>query len=107
MTVIANEIMKKVRLVFLLRRLAAPVVFLVAASAVVASTVSVSHVIANMPSFVDIPAVMRFVAAAFAHTDVVVKSALVAGTLFLVLVLKGLVDSLRLGSSLSALQRIH
>ena len=95
-----NEIMRKVRRVFLLRRLAAPFAFLVAATAVVASTVSVSHVIANMPAIVDIPAVMHFLVAAFAHTDIVVKSALVAGTLFLLMTLKGVVDSLRLAASL-------
>ncbi|HEU5114334.1 MAG TPA: hypothetical protein VFT82_01050 [Candidatus Paceibacterota bacterium] len=95
-----NQIMKKVRMIFLMRRLAAPFVFLVAASVVVASTVSVSHVIANMPALLDIPAVMRFFAAAFAHTDVVVKCALVAGTLFLVVTLKGVVDSFKFSASL-------
>jgi len=84
----------------MLRRLAAPFVFLVATSAVIGSTVSVSHVIANMPAVVDIPAVMRFFAAAFAHTDVVVKSALVAGLVFLLFTLKGVVDSLRYTHSL-------
>lgn len=102
-----NHIMKKVRTIYLMRRLAAPFVFLVAATAVVVSTVSVSHVIANMPAIIDIPAVARFFAAAFAHTDIVVKSALVAGTLFLVMTLKGLIDSIRLSSQLSAsLQRV-
>jgi hypothetical protein len=98
MTAIANEVMKKVRKVFLVRKLVAPFAFLVAASAVIASTVSVSHVIANMPSFVDVPAVAQFIAAAFAHADVVVKSALVAGSLFLLMTLKGVVDSRRIAS---------
>ena len=100
MTILANEIMKKVRRIFLLRRLAAPGAFLVIAAAVVGSTVSVSHVIANMPTLADVGAVMQFMVAAFAHTDVVVKSALVAGVVFLVLTLKGLVESVRLSSGL-------
>ncbi len=98
--------MKKVRTIFLLRRLAAPFVFLVAAVAIVGSTVSVSHVIANMPAIVDIPAVMRFFAAAFAHTDIVVKSALVAGTVFLIMTLKGAIDSVRLAGAHASLQRV-
>ncbi|HVT75226.1 MAG TPA: hypothetical protein VHD69_02340 [Candidatus Paceibacterota bacterium] len=95
-----ENVMVKVRKVFLIRRLAAPFVFLVAASAVVASTVSVSHVLANMPAALDIPAVARFLVAAFAHTDVLVKSALVAGTLFLLMTLKGAIDGIRLSASL-------
>jgi len=98
MTLLANQVMAKVRTVFLLRRLAAPFAFLIIAAAVVGSTVSIGHVISNMPNFVDIPAVAAFLARAFAHTDVVVKSALVAGTLFLLLTLKGMVDGLRLAS---------
>ncbi|MDE1875130.1 MAG: hypothetical protein KGI79_01560 [Patescibacteria group bacterium] len=93
--------MKKVRTIFLMRKLAAPFVFLVVAAGVVASTVSIPHVIANMPAVADIPAVARFYAAAFAHTDVVVKSALVAGILFLLWALKGLVESLRFSAELA------
>lgn len=92
--------MIKVRRIFLIRKLAAPFVFLVAAAVVVGSTVSVSHVLANMPAALDIPAVMRFFAAAFAHADVIVKSALVAGTLFLLMILKGAIDSIRFVGSL-------
>ncbi len=100
MTILMNEVMTRVRRIFLLRRLALPSVFALVAVAVIASTVSVSHVIANMPAFIDIPAVAAFLARAFAHTDVVVKSALVAGTLFLLLTLKGIVDGIRLSSVL-------
>ncbi len=98
---LANQVMAKVRTIFLLRRLVMPCAFLVIAAAVVGSTVSISHVIANMPalsSLVDIPAVAAFFARAFAHADVVVKSALVAGTLFLLLTLKGMVDGIRLAT---------
>ncbi|MBX4209225.1 hypothetical protein KW799_00795 [Candidatus Parcubacteria bacterium] len=98
--------MKKVRTIFFIRRLAAPFAFLIAASAVIASTVSISHVIANMPAVVDIPAVMRFFAAAFAHADVIVKSALVAGTLFLLMTLKGAIESFRLSRVSASFQRI-
>ena len=49
-----------------------------------------------MPDLLNIQAVARFFAAAFAHTDIVIKSALVAGLVFLVLTLKGLIDSRRL-----------
>ncbi|HEU0081021.1 MAG TPA: hypothetical protein VFQ72_03285 [Candidatus Paceibacterota bacterium] len=100
MTLIMDRVMAKVRTIFLLRRLAVPAIFLVVACAVVGSTVSVSNVIANMPSLVDIPAIAGFYARAFAHADVVVKSALVAGTLFLLLTLKGVVDSVRLSTAL-------
>lgn len=107
MTLLAREIMKKVRIVFLLRRLAAPFIFFVIATALIVSTVSVSHVIANMPTVFDIQAVVAFFAAAFAHTDVVVKCALVAGLVFLVLTLKGIVESMRLSATLEAsLQKI-
>jgi hypothetical protein len=96
MTLTIN-VMKKVRTIFLLRRIAAPFVFLVAASGVVASTVSISNVISNMPVS-DIRAVAKFFAAAFAHADVVVKCALVAGLVLLVITLKRLVESVRFAS---------
>ena len=100
MTAIKNEVMKRVRKVFLLRRIAAPFVFLVAAAIVVASTVSVSHVIANMPTLADIQAVASFLAAAFAHADVVVKCALVAGLASLIVTLKGAIESFRISGFL-------
>ncbi|MEN9622117.1 MAG: hypothetical protein RLZZ67_551 [Candidatus Parcubacteria bacterium] len=95
MTVITNSIMKKVRVIFLMRRLVTPFAFLSAAVVVLVSTVSVSHVIQNMPTLIDVHAVVKFFALAFAHTDVVVKSALVAGTLFLGFTFKGLIESIR------------
>jgi hypothetical protein len=98
MTLLANEVMKKVRTVFLLRRLAAPFVVCAAALAIVASTVSVGNVIANMPDLFDIQAVLKFFVAAFAHTDIVIKCALVAGLAFFMVTLKGLVESVRLSS---------
>ncbi|MEK7163112.1 MAG: hypothetical protein AAB775_00150 [Patescibacteria group bacterium] len=91
-----NEIMKKVRTIFLLRRLALPSVVFVASISIVISTVSVSQVIANMPEIVDIKSVTQFFVAAFAHTDIVIKSALVAGLVFLALTLKGALESRRL-----------
>lgn len=106
MTVIANEIMKRVQTIFLVRKLVTPFVFLVAAAAVVVSTVSISHVFANMPSFNDIPAAATFFAAAFAHTDVVVKCALVAGMLFLAMTLKGAIESLRFSGMLRVTERV-
>jgi hypothetical protein len=98
MTVLANNIMKRVRMIFLMRRLVTPFAFLSAAVVILVSTVSVSHVVQNMPTLVDVQAVVKFFALAFAHTDVVVKSALVAGTLFLGFTLKGLFESLRMSS---------
>lgn len=88
--------MKKVRTVFLMRRLVAPFAIFAVAAAVVASTVSVSHVIANMPTAADMQAFLRFFASAFAHTDIIVKSALVAGIAFLGITLKGLLDTSRI-----------
>lgn len=90
--------MKKVRRIFLLRRIAAPFVVFLAASAIIASTVSVGNVIANMPDLFDVQAVAKFFVAAFAHTDVVIQCALVAGLAFLVMTLRGFVESFRLSS---------
>ncbi len=109
MTILVEQVMKKVRTIFLLRRLVLPCLFSIAAALVVASTVSISHVIANMPSFsptlADISAFAQFFAGAFAHTDVVVKCALVAGTLFLLMTLKGIVDSFRLVGYSASMQK--
>jgi hypothetical protein len=92
--------MHKVRIIFLLRRFAAPFVVFAASLAIVASTVSISNVISNMPALFDIQAVITFLAYAFAHTDIVIKSALVAGTIFLGLTMKGALDAIRLSSVL-------
>ena len=100
MTLIANKVMNKVRTVFLLRRLAAPFVVFIAVSSIIVSTVSVSNVLANMPDLFDIQAVAQFFVAAFAHTDIAIKSALVAGLIFFGMTLKGAVESLRLSASL-------
>jgi hypothetical protein len=91
-----NEIMKKVRTIFLLRKLAAPFTVFAASIVIVISTVSVSHVIANMPEILDIQAVIKFFVTAFAHTDIVIKSALVAGLVFMILTLKGVIESRRI-----------
>lgn len=99
MTIITDNIMKKVRIIFLMRRLVTPFVFFTAACVVFVSTVSISHVIQNMPALVDIQAILKFFAASFVHTDVIVKSALVAGTVFLCITLKGIVESFRTSNS--------
>ena len=99
MTIIADNIMKKVRMIFLVRRLVTPFAFFAAAFVVLVSTVSISHVIQNMPAIVDIQAVLKFFAASFVHTDVIVKSALVAGTIFLSFTLKGIFESFRISKS--------
>lgn len=91
--------MKKVRAIFLLRKTLAPFLFLVGVAVLIASTVSVSNVISNMPVVYDISALTKFFVAAIAHTDIIVKSALVAGLAMLLLVLKGLIDSIRLSSA--------
>ncbi|HEY0908083.1 MAG TPA: hypothetical protein VGE35_01910 [Candidatus Paceibacterota bacterium] len=93
--------MRKVRTIFLMRRLVAPFAFLAVAVAVIVSTVSVSHVIENMPTIADFQATFNFFASAFAHTDVIVKSALVAGLVFLLVTLKGIADSVRLNAVLA------
>lgn len=98
MTVITNNVMKKVRIIFLMRRLLLPLTFFTVAIVTILSTVSISHVIENMPVIVNMEAVIRFFVFAFAHTEIVVKSALVAGTVFLGFTLKGLIDSIRLSS---------
>lgn len=100
MTLLANDVMKKVRTIFFLRRIAAPFAVFAAALAIVASMVSVGNVIANMPNLLDIRAVTSFFVAAFAHTDIVIKCALVAGLTFFLMTLRGLFEGARLSSSL-------
>ncbi len=96
MTVLADNIMKKVRTIFLMRRLVTPFAFFSAALVVLVSTVSVSHVIDNMPTIFEVGAVFRFFALAFAHTDLIVKSVLVAGTVSLLVTFKGALESVRI-----------
>jgi hypothetical protein len=95
MAIVLNEVMKRVDRIFLIRRLAAPLAFLLAATAVVCSTVSVSHVIANMPAVFNVGAVVTFFAAAFAHTQSAVQIALVAGIAFLLWTVRGIIESAR------------
>ncbi|MDO8579665.1 MAG: hypothetical protein Q7R72_02215 [bacterium] len=97
---LTQKIMKKVRTIFILRRLALPSAVFVMSVAIIVSTVSVSNVIANMPDLFNIQAVIRFFVTAFAHTDIVIKSALVAGLVFLALTLKGAMESKRLSMRL-------
>jgi hypothetical protein len=99
MTYIMNEAMKRVRRIYVLRRLAAPFVVCLCSVAVIASTVSVASVLRNMPDLFDIQAVARFLLAAFAHTDIVIKSALVAGIAFLIMTLKRAFETMRYSSS--------
>ncbi|MEK7607459.1 MAG: hypothetical protein AAB484_00840 [Patescibacteria group bacterium] len=94
--ILASKVMKKVRTIFFLRRFVTPFVVLMTSTVIIVSTVSVSNVIANMPDLFNIQAVVKFFSAAFAHADIVIKSALVAGLVFLVLTLKGAIESRRL-----------
>ncbi|HEY9480989.1 MAG TPA: hypothetical protein VIR98_02025 [Candidatus Paceibacterota bacterium] len=96
MAIVMNEVMKRVNRIFLLRRAAVPLVFLLAAVVMVLSTVSVSHVIANMPAVFDLKAVVAFFASAFAHTQMIVQLALVAGSAFLLWTIKGLIEFVRI-----------
>jgi hypothetical protein len=100
MAIVLHDVMNKVERIYFLRKFAAPLAFFLTATAVLLSTVSVSHVIANMPAFIDLRAVVQFFAAAFAHTHAVVQFALVAGIAFLLWTLKGLVDSVRFTASM-------
>jgi hypothetical protein len=95
---LAIAVMKKVRMIFILRRLFAPFVVFAAATAIVVSTVSVGNVLHNMPDLFDIQAVVKFFVAAFAHTETLIKSALVAGIAFGLFTLKGLFESRRISS---------
>lgn len=97
---LSGKIMKKVRAIFLLRRLALPSFVFLASVVVIVFTVSVSNVLANMPDLFNVQAVIRFFVTAFAHTDIVIKSALVAGLVFLALTLKGAMESKRLSMRL-------
>ncbi len=99
MTHIMNEAMKKVRRIYVLRRLAVPFVVFLGSLVIIATTVSVQSVFENMPDLFDIQAVVRFFLFAFAHTDIVIKSALVAGIAFLIMTLLRTFETLRLTSS--------
>lgn len=99
MTHIMNEAMKKVRRIYVLRRLAAPFVVFLGSLVIIATTVSVPSVFENMPDLFDIQAVARFFLSAFAHTDIVIKSALVAGIAFLIMTLLRTFETVRLTSS--------
>jgi hypothetical protein len=92
---IATEVMLRVERIFFLRKFAAPFIFFIAATLIIVSTVSVQHVVANMPAVFDVGALIKFFASAFAHTQSVVQFALVAGFAFLLWTLKGLIDSVR------------
>jgi hypothetical protein len=94
-----NEAMKKVRRIYVLRRLAAPFVVFLGSLVIIATTVSVPSVFENMPDLFDIQAVARFFLSAFAHTDIVIKSALVAGIAFLIMTLLRTFETVRLTSS--------
>ncbi len=99
MTYIMDEAMKRVRRIYVLRRLAAPFVICLGSVIVIASTVSVASVFRNMPDLFDIQAVARFFVAAFAHADIVIKSALVAGIAFLFMTVKRAIETTRFSSS--------
>ncbi len=99
MTVLAQEIMKKVRRIYILRKLLLPLLFSTFTGLIVISTVSVSHVIQNMPTVIQISDFVRFFVVAFAHTDVVVKSALVAGSLSLLYTGRGVIQGFRLSAN--------
>lgn len=75
-------------------------IFVFLAVAIIISTVSVTNVVANMPDLVDIQAVAKFFVAAFAHADIVIKSALVAGIAFFVVTLKGLLGGIRVTAAI-------
>ncbi len=76
-----------------------PFVVFLGSLVIIATTVSVQSVFENMPDLFDIQAVARFFLSAFAHTDIIIKSALVAGIAFLVMTLVRMVETLRLTSS--------
>lgn len=90
-----NEAMKKVRRIYVIRRLAVPFVVFVGSAAILASAVSVGSVLENMPDLLDVQAVAKFFLSAFAHTEMVIKSVLVAGIAFLIMTLKRAVETMR------------
>ena len=77
MITISNNVMKKVRVIFWARRLtsrrALECYVLLASTLGLFSFVSVPHVIANMPSVIDIVHLSGFMLAAFAHTNLLVQ----------------------------------
>ncbi len=80
MTTISNNVQKKVNTIFWARRLtsrrAIECYVLFISTLGLFSFVSVPHVIANMPSVIDLARLSGFIAAAFAHTHTVVQLAL-------------------------------
>ena len=77
MTTISNNVMKKVKTIFWARRLtsrrAIECYVLFFSTLGLFSFVSVSHVIANMPSVTDVAHLFGFIVAAFTHTKTLVQ----------------------------------
>ena len=81
---ISHTVMRRVRRIYLLRT-AIPalclsgLVFALSLLAI-GREVWVAKILANMPSVADVPAVLRFLASAFAHTDLAVQVLVVVAT---------------------------
>lgn len=74
---IERTVMRRVRIIHTLKTIAGPVgktALFALALAIVTLQVSVPHVIANMPSLIDVAAVARFFLSAFTHTVFLVQA---------------------------------
>ena len=100
MTTISNNVQKKVRLIFWMRRLtsrrAIECYVLFVSTVGLFSFVSVPHVIANMPSVTDIARLSAFVVGALTHTHAAVQIALVLMCVSLVFMVSDLIRRSRL-----------
>lgn len=95
MTILVQKIMKRIRVIFIVRQLITPLAFSIAACVVLISTISLPHVIQNMPAVIDLKAIAHFFFLAFKHADVIVKGALFLTAVSLVIFCRGIIQSIR------------
>ena len=74
--------MKRVRIIYAIRSIAFPLVVFLLGLSILLSTVSIFHVIKNMPSLGDMPHFVSFFISAFGHTEFIVQTALILSLFF-------------------------
>ena len=94
MTTLKNNIMKRVKVIYMLRTTALPLLVSLIGITTVFSTVSVVNVIKNAPSMANVPSLFSFFVAAFGHTEFTVKAGIVLSLLFGVYTIYRLVTAL-------------
>ncbi len=84
------EVMKKVRRIYIARKLVVPAGLFAAAAAFLALTVSIPHVLANMATLTGLREAVSYFTYSFVHTEIYVQCALFAGLIFLLWTAQGI-----------------